>query len=79
MFQLRPKGNLVVLRPTWDARDKLIRVTGRIEVALRDRAQDAPILLPANHTVMDLLITDTHNKLHHASVRATLAELKERS
>ena len=68
----------MVLRPTWDTRDKLIRVTGRIEVALRDRAQDAPILLPANHTVMNLLITDTHNRLHHAGVRATLAELKER-
>jgi Integrase zinc binding domain len=35
-------------------------------------------MLPANHTVMDLLIQDTHLRLHHAGVRATLAELKER-
>ena len=76
--KLKPKGNIRSLRPQWDARDKLIRVAGRIELALWDRAQEAPILLPADHRVMDLLIDATHRRLKHAGVRATLAELKER-
>ena len=75
---IKSKSKLRFLRPTWDPQDQLMRVLGRIELALRDRAQEAPILLPADHPVMDMLIMATHKRLHHAGVRTTVAELKER-
>jgi len=70
------KNVLADLRPAWDPRDRLIRVTGRIELAIRDREEDPPILLPAKHRIVDNLIYETHHRLKHAGVRTTLSEVR---
>ena len=75
---VHPKEKIASLLPVWDERDKLIRVTGRVALALRDRNVEPPILLPANHRIVSLIITDRHCSLYHAGVKTTLSELKER-
>lgn len=70
------KNGLADLRPAWDARDRLIRVTGRIELAIRDREEEPPILLPASHRIVDNLIYEAHHRLKHAGVRTTLSEVR---
>ncbi|XP_045023718.1 uncharacterized protein LOC116934563 [Daphnia magna] len=50
-LQIHPKEKIASLRPVWDNRDRLIRVSGRVALALRDRDIQPPILLPANHPV----------------------------
>jgi len=77
-LQIHPKEKIASLRPVWDKRDRLIRVTGRVELALRDRDIQPPILLPANHPVVTMLITDKHQFILHAGVKTTLSELKEK-
>ncbi len=76
---VHPKEKMASLLPVWDEREKLIRVTGRVALALRDRNVEPPILLPANHRIVSLIITDPHCSLYHAGVRTTLSELKKRS
>ncbi len=39
---------------------------------------EPPILLPANHKIFSFIIADKHESLHHAGVKTTLSELKER-
>ncbi|XP_045022923.1 uncharacterized protein LOC123466894 [Daphnia magna] len=63
------KEKIAALRPVWDARDKLIRITGRVELALRDREIEPAILLPAQHPVVKLIIQDRHVSLKHAGKR----------
>ena len=75
---VHPKEKIASLLPVWDERDKLIRVTGQVALALRDRNVEPPILLPANHRIVSLIITDRHCSLYHAGVKTTLSELKER-
>ena len=75
---VHPKEKIASLLPVWDERDKLIRVTGRVALALRDRNVEPPILLPANHRIVSLIISDRHCSLYHAGVKTTLSELKER-
>jgi len=75
---IQPKEKIAALLPIWDQRDRLIRVQGRVSLALRDRNIDPPILLPAKHLVISFLITDKHKSLLHAGVKGTLSELKER-
>ncbi|XP_057381572.1 uncharacterized protein LOC130704107 [Daphnia carinata] len=72
------KEKIAKLRPVWDERDKLIRVTGRVELALRDRDIEPAILLPTHHPVVKLLIADRHVSLKHAGVKTTLSDLRER-
>ncbi|XP_045026478.1 uncharacterized protein LOC123470336 [Daphnia magna] len=72
------KEKIAALRPVWDARDKLIRITGRVELALRDREIEPAILLPAQHPVVKLIIQDRHVSLKHAGVKTTLSDLRER-
>ena len=66
--QLQKKAKLRQLQPVWDPRDELIRVQGRMELAIREAKANPPVLLPANHPVMDLLTA-------HCSL---LTRLKER-
>ena len=65
------------LRPLWDPRDKLVRVLGRMELAIRERNANPPILIPANHPVVDLLIRYEHIRLSHAGVKTTHSSLRE--
>ena len=43
-----------------------------------DKKIEPPILLPSNHPVVSLIITDKHKWFMHAGVKTTLSELKER-
>jgi hypothetical protein len=72
------KEKMAALGPVWDQRDQLIRISGRVILALRDKHIDPPILLPDNHQVVTFLIRDKHESLIHAGVKTTLSELKER-
>ncbi|XP_057365013.1 uncharacterized protein LOC130685709 [Daphnia carinata] len=71
------KEKIAKLRPVWDERDKVIRVTGRVELALRDRDIEPAILLPTHHPVVKLFIADRHVSLKHAGVKTTLSDLRE--
>jgi hypothetical protein len=75
---IQPKEKVAALFPIWDARDRLIRIHGRVSLALRDRNIDPPILLTASHIVITFLITDKHESLLHAGAKVTLSELKEK-
>ncbi|XP_045023195.1 uncharacterized protein LOC123467282 [Daphnia magna] len=77
-LQIHPKEKIASLRPVLDNRDRLIRVTGRVGLALRDRDIQPPILLPANHPVVKMLITNKHVFNSHTGVKTTLSELKEK-
>jgi hypothetical protein len=66
---IHPKEEIASLNTIWDERDKLIRICGRIALALRDREIEPTILLPANHVIVSLLIIDKHQKLDHAAVK----------
>ena len=65
------------LRPLWDSRDQLVRVLGRMELAIRERNVNPAILLPANHPVVGLLIRYEHIRLSHAGVKTTHSSLRE--
>ncbi len=60
---VHPKEKIASLLPVWDERDKFIRVTGRVALALRDRNKEPPFLLPANKRIVSLIITDRHCSL----------------
>jgi hypothetical protein len=77
-LQIHRKEKIASLRPVWDNRDRLIRVTGRVALALRDRDIQPPILLPANDPVVTMLITNKHVFNSHTGVKTTLSELKEK-
>jgi hypothetical protein len=66
---VHPKKKIAYLLPVLDERDKLIQVTCRVALALRDRNVEPPILLPANHRIVSLIITDRHSSLYHAGVK----------
>jgi len=63
-------------RPILD--NDIIRVPGRIEYAFLAEDQLPPILLPANHNCVHLLIRDVHQKIKHFGVNGTLAEQRDR-
>ena len=44
---------------------------------LRDEDIEPPVILPANHKIASLIISDRHNLLHYASGEIILSELKE--
>ncbi len=74
---LHPHARLTKLRPVWDLKNRLIRATGRMELAIRERDREPPILLPDNHPVVDLIVRDTHQRLLHAGLRSTHGEMRE--
>ena len=49
-----------------------------MELAIREAKANPPVLLPANHPVMDLLIRDEHIRHSHAGVKTTHSSLRER-
>jgi hypothetical protein len=55
----------------------LIRCGGRIELAGLSMDATHPKLMPKNHYYSRLLMQDCHEKLHHAGVPHTLAELRQ--
>lgn len=58
--------------------DKLLHVGGRLQEL--DDLPDVkhPILLPCKHEFTDLLVSNTHRRLMHGGVQATLTELRAR-
>lgn len=75
---VKPKEKMAALLSNRDERDQLIRVQILVSLALWDRNIDPPILLPAKHYVISFLITDKHELLLHAGIKAILSELKEK-
>ena len=71
------KSSIRSLNPVWDQKDRLIKVTGRIELSFDDRMVSPPILLPAYHPITKLIILAIHERLLHAGIRTTLAEVRE--
>ncbi|XP_057371827.1 uncharacterized protein LOC130692777, partial [Daphnia carinata] len=71
-YELLSKGkplprshNWTPLRPIWDHQEKVIRVTGRIEHHFLDSNARAPIILPKDHHITDLIIKEAHVKVGH--------------
>ena len=54
---------------------KLIRCGGRIHNAPTTDVSKFPYLLPSKHTVTRMIVTDTHEKLHHGGVNITVTAL----
>ena len=74
--KIHHRSRLNKLRPLWDAENRVIRVIGRMDLAIRERTPNPPILLPANHPIVDLYITDNHIRLDHAGVKTTHSSLR---
>ena len=58
-------------------RNNLIRCGGRIHNAPVTEMAKFPYLLPPRHTLTDMVIQQTHKKLHHAGVSATVTALRQ--
>ena len=56
---------------------QLLRCSGRIHNAPVSDATKFPVLLPSKHRLTDLIIEDTHRKLHHGGVAITVTALRE--
>jgi hypothetical protein len=54
----------------------VIRSRGRLENSDLEVPEKFPILLPKNHRFTRLMITDCHERLMHAGVRQTLAQVR---
>ena len=57
--------------------DQLIRCGGRIHNAPTTELAKFPVLLPANSPFTDLIVMDTHTKLHHGGVSITVTALRQ--
>jgi hypothetical protein len=55
----------------------LIRLGGRLQFAQLSEGSRHPLLLDGKHHFVQLLIWDTHIRLHHLGVRIILSELRE--
>ena len=58
--------------------DQTIRCKGRIFNAPLSTSCKSPILLPAKHTFVKLVIKQTHDRVKHSGINATLTALRER-
>ena len=58
--------------------DQTIRCKGRISNAPLPTSSKSPILLPAKHAFVKLLIKQTHDRVKHSGINATLTALRER-
>lgn len=56
----------------------LLRVGGRLKNSMLTRTQKHPILLPSHHHVTDLIIRETHQRMHHAGIQSTLFALRQK-
>lgn len=58
--------------------DGLLRVRGRIDAAPTDEDAKRPIILPRDHEVTKLIVTNFHVKYHHQNHETTINELRRR-
>ena len=58
--------------------DQTIRCKGRISNAPLPTSCKSPILLPAKHTFVKLVIKQTQDRVRHSEINATLTALRER-
>ncbi|GFV31656.1 integrase catalytic domain-containing protein [Trichonephila clavipes] len=58
--------------------DELIRVGGRLQKSKFSYLQKHPIILPAKHYFVNLMVRDSHEKVFHGGVSETLLEIRER-
>ena len=57
--------------------DNLIRCGGRIHNAPLDQFIKFPYLLPRKHPLTDMIIADTHKKLHHGGTAVTVTAIRQ--
>ena len=57
--------------------DSLIRCGGRIHNAPLDQPTKFPYLLPRKHPLTDMIIKDTHKKLHHGGTAITVTAIRQ--
>ena len=58
--------------------DQTIRCKGRISNAPLPTSSKSPILLPSKHAFVKLVIKQTHDRVKHSGINATLTALRER-
>ena len=58
--------------------DKIIRSKGRISNSSLPTSSKSPILLLAKHTFVKLVIKQSHDRVKHSGINATLTALRER-
>lgn len=69
------ESSVKCLNPFLD-KEGILRINGRLAQSNMDFSQKFPILLPANHYVVGLIIRFEHLKLFHAGPQAVLANLR---
>ncbi|CAB4022910.1 RNA-directed DNA polymerase from mobile element jockey, partial [Paramuricea clavata] len=57
---------------------ELLRCEGRIDKANIPRESKNPMLLPAKHPIIDLIVRDVHHRVKHNGIRDTLTTTRER-
>lgn len=70
-------GRIANLSPFLDD-DGLIRVGGRLQNSELSFHQKHPILLPRHHQITDNIIREMHDKHHHAGIKATLYNVRQK-
>ena len=68
------ESKLLCLRPYYDQNDKVIRLRRRTELSAE--GGEDPVVLPQKHQITNLIIRDTHRRLHHAGTSHTLVEVR---
>ena len=67
------KGDLVKLRPFLN--DGIIKVGGRLASAPISETMKHPIILPKNHHIIDLIVTDHHIATGHSGCDIVLVSI----
>ena len=69
--------NLVKQLRLYLDKDNLLRCSGRIHNAPVSDSTKFPLLLPSKHQLTDMIIQDTHKKLHHGGVAVTVTAIRQ--
>ena len=56
----------------------IVRYKGRIQNSSLNQVVKDPVLLPSEHHAVDLIISETHDRMIHSGVNTTLTALRER-
>ncbi|KAK3700060.1 hypothetical protein QZH41_004360 [Actinostola sp. cb2023] len=74
----RVGASIYQLNPTWDSKERLLRVGGRLVEAPVDDEFKHPIILPYRHPVTDLIIEHYHITVGHMGQESVLSSLREK-
>jgi hypothetical protein len=75
--QISKSSSILELNPFLDE-EGIMHVRGRLQKSTLPYLQKHPIIMPAKHPFVNLLVWDAHLKVFHGGISETLTEIRER-